>query len=89
MKDSPFAGRTAFHWLLLLFGVLGCAGLGGGEADPEAPRTITFDRGSEVTPPALEQGWVGFLEGLDDARRAVEDPALFPPPPTDRNLAEG
>ena len=24
-----------------------------------------------------------------EARRAIEDPSLFPPPPTDRNLAEG
>jgi hypothetical protein len=89
VNASLFAFRSSAPWLLLLVGTLGCAGLGGGESEPEAATTITFERGSEVTPPALEQGWVGFLEGLDQARRAVEDPALFPPPPTDRNLAEG
>jgi hypothetical protein len=42
-----------------------------------------------VTPAALEAGWAGFLAGLGEARRGLEDPALFPAPPTDRNLAEG
>ena len=44
---------------------------------------------TEAAREALRQGWDGFLTGLDEARRGLEDPALYAPPASDRNLAEG
>lgn len=74
---------------LVLFAV-GCASSGGTTPEPESdPSVLTLSATSEVAPPALTEGWVGFLMGLDEARRAIEDPTYYPPAPTDRNLAEG
>ncbi len=68
----------------------GCARPGGTQSAVESdPEVLTLSAHSDVAPPALTKGWVGFLEGLDEARRGLEDPAYFPPAPTDRNLAEG
>jgi len=38
---------------------------------------------------SLEQGWQHFMEGLAAAQASLTDPSAFPPPPSDRNLAEG
>ena len=57
--------------------------------DTSNPTMIELSTASDIAPPALTRGWIDFLTGLRDARRAIEDPALFPPAPTDRNLAEG
>ena len=68
----------------------GCAHPGDTAPDPEPdPSVLVLSVSSEVAPPALTEGWVGFLEGLDEARRGIEDPTYYPPAPTDRNLAEG
>ncbi len=80
------------HWLattLFPFLLGGCALFGPGEPDPEAPSTVTISAQSEVAPAALSRGWIDFIQGLEGARTAIEDPAYFPPEPTDRNLAEG
>jgi hypothetical protein len=37
----------------------------------------------------LRAAWDDMLERLGRARDAIDDPTLFPPPATDRNLAEG
>lgn len=37
----------------------------------------------------LRAGWDALIAELQRARDAIDDPALMPPPPTDRNLAEG
>ncbi|MBP6727052.1 MAG: hypothetical protein KA132_07575, partial [Thauera sp.] len=37
----------------------------------------------------LRKAWDGMLEQLVDARNAIDDPKLWPPPATPRNLAEG
>jgi hypothetical protein len=37
----------------------------------------------------LREAWDELLGRLGSAREAIDDPALHPPPPTDRNLAEG
>lgn len=37
----------------------------------------------------LDAAWDALLQGLGAARAAMKDPACFPPPPTDRNNAEG
>jgi hypothetical protein len=37
----------------------------------------------------LRAAWDGLIDDLGRARDAVDDPALYPPPPHDRNLAEG
>jgi hypothetical protein len=50
---------------------------------------IELSATSAVAPAELNAGWVAFLQGLGEARRALEDPSLFAPPPTDRGLAEG
>lgn len=44
---------------------------------------------SRVAAPELTKGWNDFLAGLAGGRQALETPTLFPPEPTDRNLAEG
>jgi hypothetical protein len=38
---------------------------------------------------ALREAWEDLIAQLGAARAAIDDPALFPPPPSDRNLAEG
>ncbi len=74
---------------LLASSCFGCAGFGSAdEAESEAASRTLVPR-SEVAPPALDEGWVDFLHGLERARQTLEDPAYFPPAPTDRNLAEG
>ncbi len=67
----------------------GCALFGAGEPVVEPVPSVTVTAESEVAPESLSRGWVEFIRGLDGARRAIEDPAFFPPEPTDRNLAEG
>ncbi|MEM9177866.1 MAG: hypothetical protein AAGC67_21880, partial [Myxococcota bacterium] len=79
--------RLAATMLPLL--VAGCALVRPAEPEPEVPSSVTVSGESAVAPPALRRGWVDFVRGLEDARRAIEDPAYFPPEPTDRNLAEG
>ena len=37
----------------------------------------------------LRAAWEALIEQLVAARDAIDDPSLFAPPPTDRNLAEG
>lgn len=37
----------------------------------------------------LQSAWQDMLRSLESGRDAIDDPALLPPPPTDRNLAEG
>ncbi|TXS94117.1 hypothetical protein FV139_10960 [Parahaliea maris] len=37
----------------------------------------------------LHAAWEQMLTGLQAARDVIDDPACFPPPPSDRNLAEG
>ena len=37
----------------------------------------------------LDEGWRAFSSGLQEAQRSLLDPQYFPPPPTERNLAEG
>ena len=48
--------------------------------------TATSDRNAAAE---LRAAWDGLIAQLGDARAAIDDPALFSPPPTDRNLAEG
>jgi hypothetical protein len=38
---------------------------------------------------ALRSAWDTMLAELAHAREAIDDPHLYPPPPSDRNLAEG
>jgi hypothetical protein len=61
----------------------------GGEREWAPTEHVELSASSAVASPELVDGWVAFLEGLDEARRGLEDPSLFPPEPTDRNLAEG
>lgn len=37
----------------------------------------------------LRDTWDQMIKELEKAREAIDDPKLYPPPPTDRNLAEG
>ena len=37
----------------------------------------------------LRAAWNELIARLESARDAIDDPKLYPPPPTDRNLAEG
>ena len=87
---------TATHSLVSWFALILLSGWLSGCTSPSDPRTpagypatLELPVASDVAPPALTRGWIDFLTGLHDARRAIEDPALFPPAPTDRNLAEG
>jgi len=78
-----------------LLTALTTASLGACSTSPDRPsaaqavETHELDLHSEVAPRALTAGWIDFLEGLGEARRGIEDPTLFPPAPSDRNLAEG
>jgi hypothetical protein len=82
--------RLALAALPLLAMISGCATFGGDRAEDETPaRTIEISATSEVAPPALTEGWADFVQGLERARQALEDPRYLPPEPTDRNLAEG
>ena len=38
---------------------------------------------------SLRAAWNELIARLESARDAIDDPKLYPPPPTDRNLAEG
>lgn len=92
--SSPSPLHLAQH--VALFGLVwifsGCTGAANGPAptapEPE-PDTLTIEMASAVAPPALTEGWVEFIRGLEQARQGLEDPAYYPPEPTDRNLAEG
>ena len=81
-------GWSSAVWCVALLLNSGCAD----RPEPNQavhPATIELATDSDVAPPALTRGWIDFLTGLNDARSTIEDPALFPPAPTDRNLAEG
>lgn len=71
---------------LFVTATTGCAQFGGGE---EPPAVLTISKTSEVASQDLTTGWIGFIEGLEEGRQAIEDPKFFPPAPSDRNLAEG
>ncbi len=45
--------------------------------------------GRTPAPTALRTAWDEMLAAVSRARDAIDDPQLYPPPPTDRNLAEG
>jgi hypothetical protein len=45
---------------------------------------VRHDAGAE-----LRAAWDELIARLQAARNAIDDPKLYPPPPTDRNLAEG
>ena len=79
----------ALSTLLLLASAIGCARPDEPVPAAPSPRVVTFAATSEVAPDVLTDGWIRFLEGLAEARRGLEDPALYPPEPTDRNLGEG
>lgn len=64
----------------------GC--LSGSQSASDAPKRALAVT-SEIAAPELTEGWNDFLAGLAGGREALEDPKLFPPKPTDRNLAEG
>jgi hypothetical protein len=38
---------------------------------------------------SLDEAWAVFANGLQEAQRSLVDPQYFPPPPSERNLAEG
>tara|TARA_R110000823_G_scaffold130015_4_gene257814 strand:+ start:3155 stop:4540 length:1386 start_codon:yes stop_codon:yes gene_type:complete len=38
---------------------------------------------------ALREAWDDMIQALESARDAIDSPELMPPPPSDRNLAEG
>ena len=44
---------------------------------------------SQATRDALRQAFDDMIACFQEARDAIDDPALYPPPPTDRHLAEG
>lgn len=75
----------------LAIALTGCARPEGATAPTEGDTRsdIRLPATSEVAPPALTEGWIGFIEGLGEAREALENPIYFPPAPSDRNLAEG
>lgn len=73
--------RAALVWLFLAAAAAGLACLTGcGFLGSEA---------SSKDEAALERGWRGFMEGLEDAREAVRDPWRLAPGPGGRELAEG
>jgi hypothetical protein len=84
----PVTARSIVSWFAIA-SLSGCAGRPDPTVAEAYPTTLELPVASDIAPPALTRGWIDFLNGLGDARRAVEDPALFPPAPTDRNLAEG
>lgn len=87
---SPRAALAALASGVAMITSAGCALLPADETnEPEETVPVTLEARSEVTPPDLARGWAAFLEGLDDARRALEDPTDYPPAPSDRNLADG
>ena len=77
--------------LLLAFALTttGCSTFSGPEDEDATPTEIRLSATSDVAPDELTSGWIGFMKGLDEARQAIENPAYFPPSPTDRNLGEG
>ncbi|MEQ8802001.1 MAG: hypothetical protein RLP45_08185, partial [Haliea sp.] len=42
-----------------------------------------------ATRESLRAAFDDMIQCFQEARDAIDDPALYPPPPTDRNLAEG
>jgi hypothetical protein len=95
-RRSPTPGkrgsrrRGALASLLWIVFATGCAGwTKNDEAGPTSRDVVELPATSEVAAPELTAGWIDFLEGLAEARRGLEDPSLFPPAPSDRNLAEG
>ena len=77
--------------MLLAFALTttGCSIFSGPEDEDATPTEIRLSATSDVAPDELTSGWIGFMKGLDEARQAIENPAYFPPSPTDRNLGEG
>lgn len=74
---------------IFLSTLLGCAGPRSTSLAVTDPGVLTLSVNSDVASVALTDGWIEFMEGLSEARRALEDPAFHPPKPTDRNLGEG
>ena len=89
MANPARARRLGPIATLLPLLVAGCALFRPSEPEVSPPSTVTISAESEVAPDALGRGWFDFIEGLEGARGAIENPAFFPPEPTDRNLAEG
>ncbi|MCA9504105.1 MAG: hypothetical protein H6748_12470 [Spirochaetaceae bacterium] len=96
--QPPHRPRAEHALLAPLVGLVLAAlfvGCSFGRAPIEEARSASPESGIEVhpviasEPPALTEGWTGFLQGLERARRNLEDPSAYPPEPTDRNLAEG
>lgn len=88
LRSRPRAQQVALFALLCLTGCIGATTDSGPTASSDASR-LTIRETSAVAAPALTEGWIDFMRGLEEARRGVEDPAYHPPEPTDRNLAEG
>ncbi len=47
------------------------------------------DEATTAATAALREAWDGMIRSLQEARDAIDNPALMPPPATERNLAEG
>lgn len=50
---------------------------------------MSHDESSTATRAALRAAFDDMIQCFQEARDAIDTPALHPPPPTDRNLAEG
>lgn len=50
---------------------------------------MTQTESSDATKAALREAFDEMIRGFQEARDAIDTPALYPPPATDRNLAEG
>ena len=48
------------------------------------PDALTREAATE-----LRRAWDEMLDQIGQAREAIDDPSLWPPPATERNLAEG
>ena len=50
---------------------------------------LVLTTNSTVASEQLDASWEKLIQGLQEAKHSLTDPAAFPPEPTDRNLAEG
>ena len=48
-----------------------------------------MNKESQEAKQQLRHAWDDMIQSLQEARNAIDDPALMPPPGSDRNLAEG
>lgn len=69
------AGRLTLWMILLAVPVVG------------AQAQVAEMKGDSAA--VLRSAWQDMIRSLESGRDAIDDPALFSPPPTDRNLAEG